>query len=308
MLAGCACAGAPSQPKASSAGEAAGAAPSVSYGRHRRRLCVDQWALRVHPDTAVGHRRCSDRRADRKKNYGRASRVRHSEGRQPASSGFQLAPGDPWLLFGCNPAPSQPQSIALYSFATGQWQGVANPAGQPIAIGAHWIEYDESCGAEHCADAVAFQNIDSGQYPSVPALGDWRPGGTTIPDLNSPQLAIKLCSPLRVPRGSSAPHPGELSFAGPFAIAFDQKTPYDLQPWSGVGGVCTSRSTTAAFRSRSTHTWCCGSRVAWWAVWLERSCLVANVLRSRCRLLRCLRRGWCLALARCICLSTTATC
>ncbi len=167
------------------------------------------------------------------------------------STGFEnrtavgLLPGDPWLLFECDSQPPQVQSVELYSFVTGQWRSVTplpasylmpppcygqcpagdNGAPTPIAVGAHWIAYGVGCHQEHCTETLAFQNIDTGQVPSVPALADWRAGGRTIPDLNSPQLAVKLCSPLRVPRGNPGQNNISVSenaiFAGSFAIAVD---------------------------------------------------------------------------------------
>lgn len=154
---------------------------------------------------------------------------------------LQLVPGDPWLLFVCDQN-AQVEPIELYSFATGQWRSVTPPpysdpcspgdvcAPSPIAVGADWIEYDVICGDVHCTDTYQFQNIATGQAQGPPA--GWRAGGTTVPDLNSPTLAGKLCSPVRVPRGYPGENnlsvPGELSFAGPFAIAVD---------WSGVQSV-----------------------------------------------------------------------
>lgn len=157
------------------------------------------------------------------------------------STTLTLAAGDPWLLFVCDQnAPVEP--IELYSFATRQWRSVTPPpysdpcppgnvcAPSPIAVGADWIEYDVICGMEHCTDTYAFQNIATGQVQGPPM--DWRAGGRTVPDLNSPTLARQLCSPLRVPRGNPGEDnisvPGHLSFAGPFAIAVD---------WSGIQSV-----------------------------------------------------------------------
>ncbi len=126
--------------------------------------------------------------------------------------------GGPWLLFTCDAL--SPQPVELYALATGHWQAVASTPGQAIAVGADWIEYDVSCG-QHCPDTIDFQSIQTGQVQTLPA---WRPGGTTIPDLNSRSLAAKVCSPLRVPEGfhpyGLPPQPGSLTFYGRSAIAF----------------------------------------------------------------------------------------
>lgn len=129
--------------------------------------------------------------------------------------------GGPWLLSGCG----------LYRLSTGTWQPVpplVDPCATPdeagcisgqVAVGADWIEYEETC--DHCHDEWFFQNIWTGQQESLP---DWQPGGTTFPDLNSSTLAGTLCPPLRVPVSYAEnrfedPEPGWLTFDGPFAIA-----------------------------------------------------------------------------------------
>ena len=93
----------------------------------------------------------------------------------------------------------------------------------PIAVGRDWIEYygpTESGCTEHCSYQYSFGNLASGQLRTLP---EWTPGGTTIPNLNSPGLAAQLCSPLRVPQGfpqdltGSAFAPDPVTFAGRFA-------------------------------------------------------------------------------------------
>lgn len=111
----------------------------------------------------------------------------------------------------------------LYSIASGVWTAVKSSGGMPIAVGRDWIEYfgpTESGCFEHCFYQYSFGNIASGQLQTLP---EWIPGGTTIPNLNSPGLADQLCSPLRVPQGfpqdftGSAFAPDLVTFAGRFA-------------------------------------------------------------------------------------------
>jgi hypothetical protein len=73
----------------------------------------------------------------------------------------------------------------------------------------------------HCSSPrYEFQNIDTGQLAANPASV----GGTVIPDLNSPTLARKLCSPLRVPGAQINPYdrgpvPGTVTLYGRFAVS-----------------------------------------------------------------------------------------
>ena len=142
----------------------------------------------------------------------------------PSQCGFGVDVGGGRVLTSCVGLSNPPYE--LYSIRAGAWTPVtaAPDAFGEVALGADWIEYyhqtPATC-AEHCAYEYAFGNIATGQTRTLPA---WKPGGTTIPDLNSPALSAKLCSPLRVPQGfgtdatppSLAPDP--LTFAGPFAI------------------------------------------------------------------------------------------
>lgn len=142
-----------------------------------------------------------------------------SEGRFHKNPGCKAAAdplGGPWFLFDCGSA------AELYSLAHGTWTTVMSNAaldcgGLPdceisaFAAGADWIQFaeDQACEA-HCGPTTfAFQNLQTSQIESLPA---WKPGGTTIPDLNSPVLAHKLCWPLRVPNGEG------LTLDGSFAI------------------------------------------------------------------------------------------
>jgi hypothetical protein len=86
-------------------------------------------------------------------------------------------------------------------------------------FGAHWIEW-QTVPCRYCTPTYQFQNIDTGRVQTLPA---WRPGGRTIPDLDSRSLARPLCPPLTVPRGVAQPFgrppPGALAFYGSFAVA-----------------------------------------------------------------------------------------
>jgi hypothetical protein len=118
--------------------------------------------------------------------------------------------GGSWLLFNCARG-----AVQLYAIPGGPWQQVASQpseecgatgmaACEPIAVGSHWIHFDRTC--YHCGDTNVFFNIDTKQLASDPTTQ------TTAADLNSPTLARRLCSPLRVPAG------GSLSVDGQFAI------------------------------------------------------------------------------------------
>jgi hypothetical protein len=86
--------------------------------------------------------------------------------------------------------------------------------------GSDWLEFSESAcpGDEHCTFWNAFENIQTGAVEPDPAVE----GGHEMADLDSPQLAHPICSPLTVPEGFNiytAPGPGELTFEGRFALA-----------------------------------------------------------------------------------------
>ena len=83
----------------------------------------------------------------------------------------------------------------------------------PVAVGAYWIRWDASC--YHCADTYLFQNIQTGELRKDPA------NATTFADLNSPALAHKTCSGVRLMReevGYGMPW-GSLTPYGQFALA-----------------------------------------------------------------------------------------
>jgi hypothetical protein len=97
----------------------------------------------------------------------------------------------------------------------------------PVAVGARWVEFDESCSG-HCLesgdppaapDTYVFENIQSGAIQADPT------SATTYPDLSYPGLARTLCAPLRVPKlsmdsyGLARAGFGSMVFDGSFAIA-----------------------------------------------------------------------------------------
>jgi hypothetical protein len=152
-----------------------------------------------------------------------------------------------WVLFDC--VGTGAENYQLYSVPRRSWRPVATPArANPDAIGAYWIEYFVVDGGTY-----VFQNINTGTVRSLPA---WRPGGTTIPDLNSPSLAVKLCSPLRVPadwspyaQWSAYPyneklHAGEVAVDGKFAVLEGTSHPTGTGAYTGYAYVekCGSRA------------------------------------------------------------------
>ena len=139
----------------------------------------------------------------------------------------------------CDPPYPTLRYYELYSIPNGTWTPLSpnlnqlfafNPdckTGDPqcstdyAAIGSQWFEFQITCGY-HCGPTTfGFQNIQSGEVDDQPP--DWKPGGTEIPDLNSPTLTRTLCEPLRVPRGFTDPNsgtmPGTIEFYGQFAVA-----------------------------------------------------------------------------------------
>jgi hypothetical protein len=115
----------------------------------------------------------------------------------PDPNGFLFGGG--WLVEDC--ATSR---LDLYSLAAGSWSSIEIAAGcqrfdpgpgsacEPYAVGADWIEYDES--STQFGDRFVFQNIASGILRPDPA------NSRTLADLSSPGLAHRLCNPLVTPR------------------------------------------------------------------------------------------------------------
>jgi hypothetical protein len=167
--------------------------------------------------------------------------------------------GGPWLMFRCDQANQGQGGFELYNVSTGVWKPVAvSPqivayrdacdaycGVQVVALGADWIEWDESY---HGGEMFVFQNIATGQVQGPPA--GWKPGGTTIPNLNSPSLAGPLCSPLQVPEGFDS-EPGSLSFYGPVAVAFAWPSASGYKTTQIYVQRCGSRTRTTVVRNVS---------------------------------------------------------
>jgi hypothetical protein len=122
-------------------------------------------------------------------------------------SGGRISPvlGDSWLLADCGHG-----RVDLYSTASDEWRPVTVTAAcrrgcVPLAVGTDWIEYDKQ--SRRLGDRFIFQNIATGAVRRDPT------GATTLPDLDSPALAQRVCRPLRVPRH------GALIFDGRYAVA-----------------------------------------------------------------------------------------
>jgi hypothetical protein len=153
----------------------------------------------------------------------------------PGCGPAPVAMGGPFLLFACGNG-AAPMRLYRVSLPRG-WRAL-NPSPQfvqqcnspdvgrcgPTAIGSHWVEYGmttcEDPGVHCSSPRYEFQNIDTGQLAANPAT----PGGTVIPDLNSPTLAHKLCSPLQVPSAQISPYdpgpsPGTVTLYGRFAVS-----------------------------------------------------------------------------------------
>jgi hypothetical protein len=137
--------------------------------------------------------------------------------------GGRVAPvlGNSWLLADCGHG-----RVDLYSPAGGSWQAVTvvaacrnfkSSAGGciPLAVGSDWIEFDKQ--SYRRGDRFIFQNINTGVVERDPT------NATTLPDLDSPVLAQRVCTPLRVPRH------GRLSFDGRFPVA---EGATDVDVWS----------------------------------------------------------------------------
>lgn len=165
----------------------------------------------------------------------------------PRAGCFAIAvAADRWVLFDCYG--SSAGNYQLYSIAHRSWRAIAAPArANPDAIGTDWIEY---FAVDSGSDV--FQNITTG---TLRTLSAWRPGGTTIPDLNAPSLAQRLCSPLRVPsdwtayaQWSAYPyneklHAGSVTVDGRFAVLDGTSRPTSTGQVTGYAYVerCGSR-------------------------------------------------------------------
>lgn len=152
-------------------------------------------------------------------------------------AGGPVAMGGGSLLFDCSNLGVRLSSLRSYSLASGtsrtvavnsqitaynqQCSGDSYCGALPYAVGSQWIAFNETC--YHCANSSVFQNLTSGQLAGSTVLQDWRPGGRTIPDLNSPGLARQVCSPVRVASVSDPTvggrTPGPLLFYGRFVVS-----------------------------------------------------------------------------------------
>jgi hypothetical protein len=127
--------------------------------------------------------------------------------------------GAPSILFFCG------HGERVYNIVTRKWRPVpcsnsrcAGPQGAEVvreAVGARWVEYDQQwpgpCTPDYhntCGPIEpVFVNIRTGGVRR-----SWPKSPTTILDLDSPTLARRLCTPLRVPA------PGSLTMEGQFAV------------------------------------------------------------------------------------------
>jgi hypothetical protein len=136
--------------------------------------------------------------------------------------------GGPWVLASCYPPFN---SYALFDIPNRSWRTVyadaavfaASPqcasnncSATPVAVGRYWIQYYVNC-EEHCyAPSYAFESIQTGEVRTSPK--GWVVGGHTIPNLESENLSVRLCSPLVVPRGTNG-LPGTFTFFGRYAVS-----------------------------------------------------------------------------------------
>lgn len=137
------------------------------------------------------------------------------------------------LALDCMPPLLEPQ-VRLYSIASGSWQvvplnseitaceaymGVCSSA--LISAGTNWLGFAQSsCETdEHCVSEDVFQNIRTGQVVNDPAVAR----GDQIGNVDAPQIAQRLCSPLTVPVSFNntyrPPGPGFVEPDGRFAVA-----------------------------------------------------------------------------------------
>jgi len=135
--------------------------------------------------------------------------------------------GPPWLLFSCS---AQDPASGLEAYSLNSGKTIDIPAATPeqlcevatecepvaVAVGAHWVEFENRNCGEHCAPEHAFEDIGSGAVRRDPT------SSTTIPDLNSASLGYRVCTPLRVPRVYQFDFSswGSLTFQGRFAVAY----------------------------------------------------------------------------------------
>ncbi len=119
----------------------------------------------------------------------------------------------------------------------------------PQAIGFRWIEYVRVCTAG-CHSPLFFQNVRTDKFRSDPT------NATTVPDLDSPGLARRLCPPLRTVRAPANDGGGwdPITFDGRFAIT---DTPGKL-------GATLMRCGTRLHRAIGSNPIASAQAVIWW--------------------------------------------
>lgn len=134
-----------------------------------------------------------------------------------------LEPPDlPWIIFICSPATQQPPAWELYSPANGRWFSVSPSPGvlcggdcevSISAAGRDWLQFQQvTCpnGDYHSCSAVnVFQNIQTGEVRQDPS------NGSTMVDLNAPNLTRTVCAPLSGP----GPRSPSLILRGNFVLS-----------------------------------------------------------------------------------------
>jgi hypothetical protein len=129
----------------------------------------------------------------------------------------------PWIIFICSPATNNPPDWELYSTASGRWLSVSPSPGvlcggdcrsSISAAGRYWLQFQQvTCPSENyhspCNSVNVFQNIQTGQVRHDPS------NGSTMVDLNAPNLKHTVCPPLSGP----GPGPPLLRFSGNFALS-----------------------------------------------------------------------------------------
>jgi hypothetical protein len=195
-------------------GYAAGAADASA---HRPRVLTlrPKWRLVGYVSAALSDQRYVFMSSPEPSSSGRVLDEKTGKSRRvslPTDCGPSMLGGG-WLLFQCGPA----ASVKLFQVATGRWRSLQLPRPARLwDIGAHWLKMNTG----QPPNPWRFVNVDTGQERT---LGQWRPGGSVIPDLNSAGLVKRLCRPLRVPKAfdyaSSSYGPGDMTFFGSFVRA-----------------------------------------------------------------------------------------
>jgi hypothetical protein len=149
--------------------------------------------------------------------------------------------GRVWLLFSCS-LQGTGSWLELYGLRSGGWRTAPMPQAPcspetefggycwtyPTGAGANWIEYAE-LDCYHCSEFRRYENVWTGAIRADPS------GSTTVPDLDLPALARRLCAPLRLPTQDDYDLPRYESFAyfGPYGVAYVAPTSSASGPWEG---------------------------------------------------------------------------